>query len=62
MLEIGVGWRWRKPLWAATQAVGSTNISLGYSFGANQQDIPTAKTLTTYLPLLYLKSSHSILA
>jgi len=52
MLVIGVR-SWRKPVRAATQPVGSTNVSVAKGFGANQQDTGTAKTLTTYLALLY---------
>jgi|GEM_PF-1897268 len=53
MLGIGVR-SWGKPVCAATQPVRSTNVSLAKAFGANQQDIGTAKTLTTYLALLYM--------
>ena len=34
------------------QPVGNTNVSGANGFGANQQNIGTAKTLTTDVPLL----------
>jgi len=51
MLVIGVR-SWRKPVCAATQPVRSIE-HLALEWFANQQDTGTAKTLTTYLGLLY---------
>jgi hypothetical protein len=48
MLRIGVRWR---------SLCGASNVSLANAFGANQQDAPTPKTITTYLGLLYSHAS-----